>query len=221
MKIPLFIPHVNRPDLLAKAVRSADGVDEVDVIVINNSGKHLDGYYSMELPVPLTFSQTQNYMLRLAENEPFYIWAHSDMHCNPNVIRSLVKAACFQTGKWAALWTNYDALSAINTAALKAIGGWDINLPQYFSDNDCYRRMRLAGYECLDTGLEVFHEASQTINSDPYLKFVNGVTFPLYREYYRIKWGGYPGDEVFIYPFGVNPKEWKLAANALDAQAVS
>ena len=63
--------------------------------------------------------------------------------------------------------------------------------------------MRLAGFEIIETGLEVTHhnEASSTIKSDAKRAFLNSVTFPLYAEYYRQKWGGDPGSEQFIQPF--------------------
>lgn len=85
--------------------------------------------------------------------------------------------------------------------AFEAIGGWDTNLPWYYSDNDAYRRLKLAGWECIDTGLKVEHKASSTINSDSELNFLNSITFPLYGAYYARKWGGSPGNEIYTTPF--------------------
>jgi hypothetical protein len=97
--------------------------------------------------------------------------------------------------------TNYDALAAFNTAAFREVGGWDVHLPWYFADNSMYRKLRLAGYELIESNLPVKHEPSQTIKSDPFLNHINGITFPIYAEYYRQCWGGSPGNETFTVPF--------------------
>ena len=105
------------------------------------------------------------------------------------------------------LFTNYDALLAMNTALIDDVGLWDQNLPWYHSDEDFYRRVTLAGYEAIDTCIDVNHDYSQTIKSDPVLNFLNAQTFDLYRDYYVKKWGGLPDHEKFTMPFnGAMPK---------------
>ena len=132
------------------------------------------------------------------------IFMHSDAVAGPGSCQGLLDRAreCSRDGlKWGVLFTSYDALAALNVALLDDVGLWDTNLAWYFSDNDYYRRVRLAGYECLETNLPVEHRPSQTIKSDPELRFLNGITFPLYESYYRSKWGGKPGQECFRRPF--------------------
>ncbi len=108
--------------------------------------------------------------------------------------------------RWACAWTFYDILWAINPVAVADIGGWDTELTSYFTDNDFKRRMGLAGWECIDTHIQgLSHEGSSVINSDPYLRYLNGVTFPLRRAYYVAKWGGEPGNERFYKPFNQEP----------------
>jgi GT2 family glycosyltransferase len=103
---------------------------------------------------------------------------------------------------WGVAFTHYDALVAFGMTMVRDVGPWDTNLPQYFADNDYYRRVRLAGYSVIETGLTVAHpNASSTIESDPRRKFLNGVTFPLYQRYYARKWGGEPGYETYDRPF--------------------
>jgi hypothetical protein len=55
------------------------------------------------------------------------------------------------------------------------IGEWDTVLPQYFSDCDYYRRVQLAGFELIETGLPVIHvdKGSNTLRSDPRREFLN------------------------------------------------
>ncbi len=207
--IPIFIPYVNRPDLLNLAIASVPDSRKdrlTQLIVINNSGIDLlgsecSGYTNP--PVPLSFSQTQNWMLKIAMEwmAPFYLFMHSDASCEPWVVDTLIQTAEEQTEPWGAIFTAYDALATYNTEAFKAIGGWDTNLVWYGAEQDAYHRLRLAGYPTRETGLPVKHDPSQTMKADPAIhRAVNlGAAF---RDFYYIqKWGGLPGHEQFQAPF--------------------
>jgi hypothetical protein len=99
------------------------------------------------------------------------------------------------------MFTLYHVLAAYNPRLLTRVGRWDVRLPTYFSDNDYYRRARLAGFEIIETGLEVGHVGSATIRSDGRLDFLKSVTFPMAAQYYQTRWGGPPGAETFAEPF--------------------
>ncbi|MHB1952137.1 MAG: glycosyltransferase family 2 protein [Sulfobacillus sp.] len=204
----MFIPFVNRVDLLRKAVASIPARLTTEPVVINNSGRELpfDTLWervSVETPpVPLSFTQSQNYMLQMARMHPFYFWMHSDAEDNLGILDKLRDMAMQQREKWGAIFTLYDTLCVYNTKAVSAIGGYDTNFPAYFSDNDFYRRLSLAGFPTLESHLPVKHVGSQTINSDPFLQYINGITFPFYGDLYRRKWGGEPGHEIYARPWG-------------------
>jgi hypothetical protein len=132
------------------------------------------------------------------------LYMHSDAEAGPGTTERLLEAAEEATAsgrRWGAIFTLYDVLAAYNLEAFSAVGGWDTVLPQYFTDNDYYRRIRLAGFETIETGLPVTHETSSTIRSDGVRAYMNSVTFPLYERYYAMKWGGPPGQERFTQPF--------------------
>lgn len=205
--IPIFIPFVNRHDLLLKAVASANRYAKTMPITLNNSGAQFAGQSPTLTPdVPLSASQTLNWMHRLAKayDVPFYFFMHNDAEAGPETVGKLYGMAagkCERSEKWGVIFTLYDTLAAFSTAAFDEVGPWDTNLPQYFTDNDMYRRMRLAGYELAESHLPVKHEGSQTINSDPLRKRINDITFPIYTRYYAEKWGGPPGHERFERPW--------------------
>lgn len=206
--IPLFIPYVNRFDLLEKAARSAV-CEGVEINIINNSNGASIGIPGVDFiqrrpPVPLTFSQTQNWMLSIASGDAdydeFYLFMHSDAEAGEGTVGKLVEMARKATDggrKWSVIFTHYDALAVFNTQAFLEISGWDTLFPWYYSDNIAYYKLRLAGYELLESNLPVQHTPSQTINSDPELKFRNSVTFPLFEYMYAQMWGGPPGRETF------------------------
>ena len=208
-RVPPFfigIPFRNRIDLLKAAIESMPSYRR-EVVVINNSDEiALEGLGVRTVitpPTPLTFAQSMNVFRKMAMEGglPFYLFAHSDMRASDATIEGLLKQCRHWADRWGCLFTSYDALCAVNTVAAAEVGEWDPNLPQYFADNDYYRRMAMAKYPCTDSGLKVFHEPSQTIKSDFRLNFLNAQTFPLHRRYYEAKWGGPSGQERFTLPF--------------------
>jgi hypothetical protein len=66
--------------------------------------------------------------------------------------------------------------------------------------------MKKAGWGITRLELPVQHIGSQTINSSEEWLKRNHITFPLYQSYYRQKWGGDPGNEVFETPFNWGKK---------------
>lgn len=159
--------------------------------------------------VPLSWSQSLNFAFRLTEERggEIMLYMHSDAIAGPGAHLGLVERArkAVRDGeRWGAFFTSSgDVLSAHNLRMWKDIGGLDTTLPMYYSDNDYYGRMTRAGWPIERLDLPVEHIGSQTIHSDPVWDLRNKVTFPLYREYYRQKWGGDPGQETFTVPFNV------------------
>lgn len=203
-----FVPFVNRPDLLWKAL---DSISALKPTIIDNSPDGLNRVpFRVYRPsVPLTSPQTFNLMMRLTKESggTICIWMHNDAEAAEGVGLELLNIARMYTAqrrKWGFLFTNYDALSAMNTEMFDDIGPWDTTYHQYFCDNDQQRKARLAGWECLDTGLQVSHVGSQTIHSDPLCALQNAATFHLYRDYYIRRWGGEPGSERFTKPFNLD-----------------
>ena len=206
----MFIFAVNREDLLRKAVESAEDLWDI-LTVIDNSKDGLSLRFArgggvLRPPVPLTASQSINLSITSTRREgrSICIWMHNDAEAHPGSCKSLLEYAMQlneEGRKWGVIFTNYDALSATNMRMIDEVGLWDTNLPSYFSDNDFYRRVELAGYEKINTNIAVDHVGSQTINSDEEWKFMNSMTFPIYGAYYERKWGGSPGRETFTRPF--------------------
>ena len=92
---------------------------------------------------------------------------------------------------------------AITQLAIKTIGYFDVNFfPIYFEDTDYTRRLFLAGVKVGGVdGTTLDHVGTATVHSDENLNEQNKLTFQLNANYYIKKWGGYPGNEVFIHPF--------------------
>jgi len=221
-----FIPIVNRIDLLQNLIPNVTELWD-NLTIIDNSGKEIVAAPGkirvFHPPVPLSFTQSMNWELEetLRQGKAYCIHMHNDAVIPEDACGKLLAYArhvsCIKP-RWGVIYTLHDVLCIYNPKAYEAIGCYDTTFAAYFSDNDYFRRMDLAGWERINSGITVKHgpdgQGSQTINSDPYLRYVNNITFPLYRAYYHAKWGGDPGNETFTHPFGVLPKEWKLAKSS-------
>ena len=205
--IPVFVPVVNRFDLLKRCLDSLSIRLTTEPVVINNSGNKLpEEFHHYTIITPknqLTFSQTQNAMLELVvkTRKPFYFFMHADAEDNEGILDKLFDMAMIQRDKWGVIFTNYDALACFNTEAMQAIGGWDEGFEWYHSDADTYRRLRLAGYPTLESNLRVRHDPSQTLKSDPRIARKVNAGFAARCERYRAKWGGNLGAEVYEVPW--------------------
>lgn len=211
MNYLLGIPFANREDLLERAIASVKPLWSHTVIVDNSEiGLDPGAWPVRVLPtsVPLTFSQSMNFLRRLAceQSCDALLYMHNDAEAGPGTAERLVAVtseALTSGRRWGVAFTYYDTLASFSMTMMREVGPWDAVLPQYFADNDYYRRVRLAGYEVIETGLPVAHAdgGSNTLRSDARRRFVNGVTFPLYERYYAMKWGGTPGRETYLRPF--------------------
>lgn len=214
MKIPLFIPYINRPDMLERVCRMAV-CPNVEINILDNSDGPSIMFSGIPLiyrrpTVPLSFTQTQNWMLKITQADadygPFYMWVHCDALLEPDSVERLYVRAmeeCDKGTKWGVIYTHYDILSACNVEAMETVGGYDTLFFDYASDCDYYRRLDLAGYARLESGIKVGHDqGSQTIRSDPAQNRRVGIQVDYRGRLYRAMWGGDPGREMFATKWG-------------------
>lgn len=215
MNYLLFIGFVNRHDLLERAVRSIEPMWPHTSIVDNSEQRTLRtsplaSYVNIiEPPVPLSFSQTMNFLKQEGETKhcDVVMFMHNDAEMPPGMAKLFlekVEELCQSNEKWGSATPQCDALSAFNLRAMTEVGLWDTYLPKYFSDGDYYRRLDLAGYPRIVTEVPIVHHGASTVKSDAALAAVHTSTFPQYLRYYTVKWGGEPGQEVYTAPFNAS-----------------
>lgn len=215
MKYLVGIGFVNRVDLLERAVRSIPTYWPHTTIV-DNSYQHLLRGHALasivaidESPIPLSYSQTMNYLKRKAVegNYDVLIYMHHDTEANAGTPEAFLEhlRSWQRSGQpWGVAFTSCYSMAAYNVQALNAVGAWDyLYLPSYFADTDYYRRLALAGYGWAATGLPVTHHdgGGNTYKADPLLAMLHPITTPLYLRYYMAKWGGAPGAEQYVTAF--------------------
>lgn len=91
----------------------------------------------------------------------------------------------------------------LKTETIQKIGYFDEKFyPAYFEDNDYHYRIRLAGLKAVKTNRALyFHYGSRTIKEDEKIKLQSNLGYTINRDYYRQKWGGLPGEEIYKTPF--------------------
>lgn len=215
----LAIFHANRLDLTLTALESVTAWWTNTVVIDNSETQEVvrlapwvrTVVQVFTPPVPLTFSQSMELCRREAmEYEyPWYAVMHNDAEVvGTNTLADLEEQARAQFAgegprdAYGALFTNYDALVCFKTRAVRQVGRWDTQIPQYGAETDYYHRMRCAGWQIANAvNVPVTHKVSQTILSDPRRKWLHEqINNPL-MNYYRIKWGGAPGQERFKLPW--------------------
>ncbi|MCB0311058.1 MAG: hypothetical protein KDD42_07475 [Bdellovibrionales bacterium] len=207
-KFAIYIPYVSSLETLSTALGSVKSLAKF-VTIIDNSDSEDPALYELGInvfrpPVPLGFSQTQNLMreMAFANYLDFYLFMHSDAESQENSAEKLVQLASDSPMDWGVIYTNYDALCALNCSAVRKVGAWDWRgLDWYFADCDYYRRIELAGFQIIRSGLPVAHRPSRTISSDSHLQHVIELKNRIAHIYYIFKWGGAPGQESFTIPF--------------------
>jgi GT2 family glycosyltransferase len=92
----------------------------------------------------------------------------------------------------------------IKKETIEKIGYFDENIwPAYFEDNDYHYRINLAGFKAVKNLKNIyFHFGSQTVKNDQNTAIVSNSNYLKNKEYFKQKWGGYPGEETYKTPFG-------------------
>jgi hypothetical protein len=210
----VYMQHRNRADLLRNAVNSIREFWPL-ITIVDNSPEGLKGEWPGTIwrpPSSLTFTQTHNWFFQDAKERGarFIVWMHSDAVVAGDSHLMLVEFTrkCIADGrKFHTIWTNYDSLATVDLDSIDEVGGYDPCIRKYMADCDLHYRMRVAGYECIQSDItNIVHLGSQTIKSDPKLRCVNDVVHGLDRQYYIAKWGGDIGKETFKVPF--NRPHW-------------
>lgn len=207
-----YVFFVNREDLLQRAIASFP-LWQDDLTIVDNSPSSAfvspsDRYRVYTPPVPLTYAQTMNWMLKDATTRgvDFIAHFHSDAHStNLNADMELLEYARrvrTEDRKWACLWSLYDVAWILNPVAARDAGGWDTDFPNYYTDQAMKQRWKRKGWETIDTHIQgVTHVGSTTVNSDPELKVRQSYLFPLSQMLYHAMYGGEPGHEQTLIPF--------------------
>lgn len=216
----LYIPVVNRLDLLAKAVRSVAQQWPNTVIVDQTvdgigHGWEKTTVYRADPCRPISFTQMMNWAIDTARMRGlrYLVFMHNDAEAIDGAAESAIEMARrldAQKERWSLIFTRdqngsfYDHLVVYNMEAVLAIGHWDESFDWYVSDNDFYHRLRAAGPQKHCAEARVIHHRSQTSFSDTKLVNPMRIRHKMATARYLEKWGGPIGSELFQIPYNGN-----------------
>lgn len=201
--------------MLRRAVDSVQPLWPHSVIIDNSADGFLGRNYEWPCPVvrpsvPLTWPQTMNFLVRLAEEggADVFSWQHHDAIAHEGVgamFLEAVERVFHAHGRWGAVLTSYDLLSAYNVNAVQDIGLWETEFPisSYSADADWFHRCRLKRWEIIETGLQLTHwnGGSNTLRHSKLFSLQCEARSGMNSVYYRAKWGGEPDHETFLTPW--------------------
>lgn len=219
MNYIIGLSYVHGPEFLERALASIrPHLDHVIVIdnseTLEESNDLIPVAERLGLPhlgvmrpaIPYTHTQTINLIYELARSRRCDVVfnMHTDAIAMPvegagTIDLLLARAAELFAAhrRWGILFTNYDCLACYNMAMVDDVGPWDsVLFPAYFSDNDFHHRVRMAGWEMIETGLPVQHTGSLVHKLDIRRRWLShNVTFDHYHEMFRRKWNGYTHEQ--------------------------
>lgn len=215
----IYLPYVNREDLLGNALRSL-GAHSERVVVIDQSdagmseGKHHGPLFRWH--GPRRFTSVMNWIQRdtLRRGLGRFLFMHSDAEAAPGGIDALLRMADdldAQGTRWGVIFTRYDALAVFNQQAVTDVGCWDDSFLWYIADVDYYNRIQWRGW-ChaeLPSALAI-HRGSQTLAGLPPQEAAavhhdHGWSHDHYRHKWGCHWEERPERRVWEIPYNGHP----------------
>lgn len=203
MKYVFGFFYRNSLPLLRLALDSIKPCWKHTVVIDNSPGNELrtasfpPGVQVCEPPVPLSFTQSMNYLIRIGEERgaDVVIFMHNDVEMHPGTIEaylSAIKTLLQSDKKWGVLLAHGFLVAALRMEAVRVVGLWDTVWPDIYSDYDYCQRIHMAGFELVDTYLPLTHHngGSNTIKNDQQLFSITQLMAPIWAEVYKYKWGG-------------------------------
>lgn len=225
MRYKLHIPYGGSVEpMLREAVESVREIGNIHIWSDGVPAPDIEGVTHHELP-PNGAAATINMALQSSWDDDVALLMHADaLAYNDGARRFLdFTRATFERGeRWGVIFTLYDVLMAFNMKAVHEVGYWDTRLYQYGADDDYYYRLKLAGWNIVESGdntaveripdpylpyaerndsVGVIHRGSATARSNPLFKHISDGRNHGNSLYYIFKWGGLPHEEKFTRAF--------------------
>jgi len=224
--VRIGIPTLNQYTLLGKLIinlaLNANNTYAHEITIIDNGGR-LQEQNSYE-----RIMESANQHLKIKIETPAYnigvscsfnqliqslgacIICNDDVIFTDKDVEALLN--CSKKNPDAVIVENSDPVSGFSTfyvnrpEVIIQLGGFDELLsPAYFEDNDMRYRLKISGHQIVQVQLPTWqHKTSSTLKQgDDFYKRLHWGNFHRNRKYYILKWGGPPGEEQYLHPFGI------------------
>ena len=219
------IPTLRRYDLLLRLCLSLNSESCRDlglrVCILDNGGELLDSSLWRRSKDQFDFASPEvivpKYNLGVAGSWNFFIQRFgSCIIANDDVVFARETIESFSAASMAfpevVIFEGKDSVAGFSTFYVNKsdfwmeMGGFDeLFNPAYFEDNDCRHRLRLVGRPVKKIFLNGWHHdnSSTLASGDASYKRMHWCLYQRNRSYYIHKWGGLPGRESNLSPFGI------------------
>ena len=193
----LIVPVLNRYDLLQRMVDSID-YPVAHLLIIDNGHSVNDAIFLNTnefvkkvtvLPMPSNQGVAGSWNLGIKCFPHDYAWFFSsaDTVYLPGALKELYYSSRKENLTLCAKFPHWQTFS-VGEEIVFGVGLFDESIyPIYFEDNDYQRRVDNAGLNTVHAEIDVAHDNSATIHSDPKLAGRNGQTFASNSSYYESK----------------------------------
>ena len=189
----LTVPVLNRYDLLQRMLDSIDFPIR-DLLIIDNGGgldvmqfpKSVLNSHVLSMPSNLGVAGSWNLGIKLFPHDSVWTFASNDCWFRPGALERLSQARRDEITLTEA-FPHWQAFS-IGDEALRRLGLFDEAIyPAFMEDVDMVRRANHHEVPMRRVPVDVHHDNSSTINSDPTLMRLNSATHESNRVYYQDK----------------------------------
>jgi GT2 family glycosyltransferase len=183
----LIVPVLNRYDLLDRMVSSIDYPVKHLLIIDNGASDVLEDMaidvpacveHTTYLPMPANLGVAASWNLGIKSfpyDERWFI-ASNDVRFEPGALQRLSEARSDEI-TLSAMFPHWQAF-ALGYEAVKRVGLFDEGFfPAYFEDNDYQRRAQEFGVKVVHIDVQMIHDNSSTLLSDPHFVSRNSNTF--------------------------------------------
>jgi hypothetical protein len=216
------VPYINRSDLFQRLCNSISIQKErvdFDYRFVWNTELYngfvfedlLEKYLIYSCGHNLGVSASWNAIIKSTPLAPYWLILNSDIELGANDLGKIKAFVEPRLDSHGLLFCHGFSAFVITPLTLEQVGFFDENIyPAYLEDCDYHYRAKLAGIKdenIPDLGLlhgELVNgkiQGSRAIGSDPKILRENGRTHQGNFDYYRQKWGGINGKEVYTHPF--------------------
>jgi GT2 family glycosyltransferase len=212
MSEPVWVLPMLKPTWAAETIGSIRGsIVERSLVVVDNSEEGLEAllaercfrYVRTGTNLGCSASWNVGRAQAIARNAPLVIVSEAVVFRDAGRVGlDLAAETNFRTAQRAdQAWH----LVALHPETLRKIGPFDEGYwPIYFEDTDYEYRMRLACFRMRVNDVGWFYTDKGHARS--WREGWVDVDYERQASYYRAKWGGDPGEETFLFPFGVFPE---------------
>ena len=224
--VRIGIPTLSQYSLLGKLIinlaLNANDTYIYEITIIDNGGRFQENNYYKQI------MEVANQNLKIKTEVPAY---NTGVSCSFNhLIKTLgaciicnddvlftnkdveILINCSRNNPDAVIIENSDPVSGFSTfyvnrpEVIIKLGGFDeLFSPAYFEDNDMRYRLKINGYQIVQVQVPTWeHKTSATLKQgNNFYKRLHWGNFHRNRKYYILKWGGPPGKEQYLHPFGI------------------